>query len=139
MGKKNDAIVVENPDKNENTPTPIQNKVSSTPDFIVIDRDEENELFLVAGCDGIFDVVSNQECGALVSTLFQEGERDVGYIVEEAIEICLRKGSMDNMSMLVIKFPEQKIGNGGGVMKRRKARLVKQQMGESQRQPMGEI
>lgn len=138
-GKTNDAIVVENPDKKENTPSAIQNKVSSTPDFIVIDRDEENELFLVAGCDGIFDVVSNQECGALVSTLFQEGERDVGYLVEEAIEICLRKGSMDNMSMLVIKFPEQKIGNGGGVMKRRKARLAKQQMGESQRQPMGEI
>lgn len=139
-GKKNDAGVIENPDKNnENTPASVQSKVSSTPDFIVIDRDEENELFLVAGCDGIFDVVSNQECGALVSTLFQEGERDVGYLVEEAIEICLRKGSMDNMSMLVIKFPEQKIGNGGGVMKRRKARLVKQQMGESQRQPMGEI
>lgn len=42
----------------------------------------------------------------------------------KVIDTCLKKGSRDNMTVLVVKFPSQIIGKGGGVMKRRKRREV---------------
>ena len=40
----------------------------------------------------------------------------------KVIDVCLKKGSRDNMTVLILKFPSQVIGEGGGVWKRRKRR-----------------
>jgi hypothetical protein len=40
------------------------------------------------------------------------------------VDMCLKKGSRDNMTVLIVKFPSQVIGKGGGVMKRRKRRMT---------------
>jgi hypothetical protein len=37
----------------------------------------------------------------------------------QLLDMCLRLGSKDNMTALVVKFKAQKIGEGGGVMARR--------------------
>ena len=37
-------------------------------------------------------------------------------------DVCLRMGSKDNMTALVVKMEAQKIGSGGGVMARRQLR-----------------
>jgi serine/threonine protein phosphatase PrpC len=61
-------------------------------------------------------------CTDIISTIFQEGESDLGLITEELSDTCLKKGSRDNMTVFLLKFPSQRVGNGGGVLKRRKRR-----------------
>ena len=94
------------------------------PEIQVHVREKEKDQFLVIACDGIWDVMSNQTCVELVSTLFMEGENDLGLICEEVLDTCLAKGSRHNMTLTVVCFPDSIKGrsNGGGVMKRRKNR-----------------
>jgi serine/threonine protein phosphatase PrpC len=103
-------------------------KVSPFPEVITAPRDPERDRILIVACDGIWDVVSNQECLDIVDTLIvQEGETDMGLICEEVMATCLKqKGSRDNMTIIVVKFEAQPMpGIGGGVKKRRKKRLQK--------------
>ena len=102
--------------------TPGDQKVSPIPDIIVQGRNPAQDEFLVVACDGIWDVQTNLECVRMVSELFAEGERDMGLICEECLDICLRRGSKDNMTMLVVKLESQTIGDGGGVAARRERR-----------------
>jgi len=94
-------------------------KVSPLPDIIVKPRNEEKDEFLILACDGIWDVLSNQECIKVVTDIFNEGETDVGLVCEELLDTCLRLGSKDNMTSLIVKLPALKIGEGGGVQARR--------------------
>eukprot|EP00592_Proboscia_alata_P027854 CAMPEP_0194447976 /NCGR_PEP_ID=MMETSP0176-20130528/129310_1 /TAXON_ID=216777 /ORGANISM="Proboscia alata, Strain PI-D3" /LENGTH=576 /DNA_ID=CAMNT_0039274895 /DNA_START=74 /DNA_END=1806 /DNA_ORIENTATION=- len=77
------------------------------------------------GSDGIWDVFSNEECGKLIDTLVcREGESDAGLIAEEVLDVALKKGSRDNMSICVVPFSAllNVVGKGGGVARRRKRR-----------------
>lgn len=62
---------------------PGEQKVSPIPDIIVQTRDRENDEFIIVACDGIWDVRTNPECVAEVSTLFEEGESNLGLLCEE--------------------------------------------------------
>eukprot|EP00804_Cyclotella_cryptica_P002389 CCRYP_004091-RB/>CCRYP_004091-RB protein AED:0.04 eAED:0.04 QI:951/1/1/1/1/1/2/264/406 len=104
------------------TRKPGDQKVSPVPDIIVQNRDENEDEFIVIACDGIWDVQTNQECVQMVAEIFAEGESDVGLVCEEILDLCLIKGSKDNMTAAVIKFPKQSIGAGGGVIARRERR-----------------
>jgi serine/threonine protein phosphatase PrpC len=99
-------------------------KVSPFPEVTVHYRSDADQM-LVLACDGIWDVMSDQECHKLIQTLCREGESDMGLIAEEVLDTCLKKGSRDNMTIIVVQLPAQKIGQGGGVMKRRRQRPVK--------------
>mmetsp|Transcript_7705 Transcript_7705/g.11780 ORF Transcript_7705/g.11780 Transcript_7705/m.11780 type:complete len:500 (-) Transcript_7705:1679-3178(-) len=94
-------------------------------DFLTDEEEGESleEKIMVVACDGIWDVMSNEECLELTRALIQdEGEKDMGLVAEEIMDLCLKKGSRDNMTAIVVKFSGQKIGNGGGVRKRRSKR-----------------
>lgn len=99
-------------------------KVSPFPEVTIHYRSDADQM-LVLACDGIWDVMSDQECHKLIQTLCREGESDMGLIAEEVLDTCLKKGSRDNMTIIVVQFPAQKIGQGGGVMKRRRRRPEK--------------
>lgn len=101
---------------------PGDQKVSPIPDIILQTRNREQDEFVIVACDGIWDVRSNQECVSEVTTIFQEGEADIGLLCEELLDTCLRLGSKDNMTALVVKFKAQEVGGGGGVQARRKER-----------------
>jgi serine/threonine protein phosphatase PrpC len=101
---------------------PSEQKVSPVPDIIVQNRDPKEDEFIIIACDGIWDVQTNQECVGMVSEIFSEGESDLGLVCEEILDLCLIKGSKDNMTSAVIKFPKQTIGKGGGVTARRERR-----------------
>lgn len=103
--------------------SPGDQKVSPMPDIIVQNRSPEHDEFVVVACDGIFDVQTNHECIALTAEIFREGESDCGLVCEEILDVCLEKGSKDNMTALVIKMPAQVIGQGGGVAERRRLRM----------------
>jgi len=107
--------------------TPEDQKVSPVPDIIVQNRNKEHDEFIIVACDGIWDVQTNYEGVTTVANIFEEGESDMGLVCEELLDLCLRMGSKDNMTALVLKFGPQQIGQGGGVAARRQAREAAEQ------------
>uniref|UniRef100_A0A7S2PS74 protein-serine/threonine phosphatase n=1 Tax=Leptocylindrus danicus TaxID=163516 RepID=A0A7S2PS74_9STRA len=107
-----------------------EQKVTAKPDLIVYPRDPEKDEFMVVACDGIWDVVSNDECVNMVQKILDEGETDMGLVCEEVLDSCLELNSRDNMTALIVAFPSAKFGKGGGVAARRDARkaLLEEQM-----------
>ena len=99
------------------------------PDITIKKRDHEKDEFLILACDGIWDVVSNEECVALVHTMLAEGETSPSLIAEEMLDIGLEKNSRDNMTSLVVLFSGCKLdgGLGGGVTKRRELRKAEKE------------
>ena len=81
-------------------------KVSSVPDIEFHTRQLDTDRFVVLACDGIWDVLSNQECVELISNnYFDKREYNVGVVCEEVLDICLKKGSRDNMTIVIVTFP----------------------------------
>jgi serine/threonine protein phosphatase PrpC len=113
-----------------NVDSPQDQKVSPLPDIIVQNRNPDLDEFIVIACDGIFDVQTNHECISMTAEIFQDGEKDLGLVCEEILDICLEKGSKDNMTALVLKFPAMVIGEGGGVEERRRRRKEKEDESE---------
>jgi serine/threonine protein phosphatase PrpC len=50
------------------------------------------EEFLVIACDGIWDVMSNDDICAYIRDHMKNGESDMGLIAEEILDNCLRLG-----------------------------------------------
>lgn len=101
---------------------PQEQKVSCLPDITIVSRDMRKDELLVLACDGIWDVMSNDECCNELRTILAEGEKSMGMVAEELLDVCLELGSKDNMSAIVITFPAGKLGDGPGVAGRRAAR-----------------
>ncbi|CAJ1954127.1 unnamed protein product [Cylindrotheca closterium] len=126
------TVLAGNSNKNnsdtEDEPQPVQTmlpkdqKVSPVPDVIVQNRNPDQDEFIIVACDGIWDVRSNQECVMEVAEMLEEGESNVGLMAEEVLDRCLELRSKDNMTAVIVLFPLQKIGEGGGVGARREER-----------------
>jgi serine/threonine protein phosphatase PrpC len=97
-------------------------KVSAVPDIIVQNRSHDQDEFIIIACDGIWDVQTNYEGVKAVAEMFDEGEARVALACEELCDMCLKLGSKDNMTALIIRFPGQQHGQGGGVLARRQQR-----------------
>ena len=80
-------------------------KVIVTPEFTVYPRDSSGDEFIVLACDGIWDVATNQECSEYVQTMLATGEMDLGYICEDALDLCLERKSRDNMTLMIVSLP----------------------------------
>ena len=84
--------------------------VTVDPDYEVHVRDNSKDEFLILACDGIWDVMSNEECSSYVRSKMHEGYHDLSRICEALIDTCLEKGSKDNMSALIVALPAVKFG-----------------------------
>jgi len=85
---------------------PGDQKVSPIPDVTIHMRNHIRDEYVVVACDGIWDVVSNQQCiQELDEIMYTEGERDLGLVSEEILDTCLRYGSKDNMTAIVVQLP----------------------------------
>jgi serine/threonine protein phosphatase PrpC len=94
--------------KNNTTLASTRQKVTCCPEISIHRRDIKKDQFLVLACDGIWDVLSNEECsnmvneGILLSTKFS---RDLGTICEEVIDESFHeRRSRDNMTVMIIGF-----------------------------------
>lgn len=106
---------------------PEQHKITAVPEICVVRRDDTVDEFLFIGCDGIWDVLNNRDCGKMVRSIFSDGENDIGTTCEEILDLCLQKGSTDNMTALIVQLPVLHIGDGGGVAARREERFVQEE------------
>lgn len=95
-------------DFKENDSVPEKEQmVSASPDIKIVERDDTNNQFLLLGCDGIWDVMSNDEAGEYVKELVvgkYAGEPN-SKILERFVDSCFRKGSTDNMTCVLIILP----------------------------------
>lgn len=82
-----------------------------TPEITVHKRDHSNDMYLILACDGVYDVMSNDDVGNFVVTKAEELRKIVdadsvlAEVGDELLKKCLDLGSTDNMSVLIIDFP----------------------------------
>lgn len=81
---------------------PCEQLVSPEPEIFVQERNPGDE-FLVLACDGIWDVMTNEELCDFVRNRLQISN-SMEHICNQVIDTCLYKGSRDNMSIVVVTF-----------------------------------
>jgi len=77
--------------------------VSPEPEITALEKSEEDE-FAVLACDGVWDVMSNEEVCDFVRHELRTNP-DLESICSHLVDVCLYKGSKDNMSVVLIVFP----------------------------------
>uniref|UniRef100_A0AAY4D603 Protein phosphatase 1B n=1 Tax=Denticeps clupeoides TaxID=299321 RepID=A0AAY4D603_9TELE len=82
---------------------PTEQLVSPEPEVFEIVRAPEDEFVLLA-CDGIWDVMSNEELCEFVSARLEVSE-DLERVCNDVVDTCLHKGSRDNMSVVLVCLP----------------------------------
>nr|XP_055051975.1 protein phosphatase, Mg2+/Mn2+ dependent, 1Na (putative) [Misgurnus anguillicaudatus] len=82
--------------------TQTEQLVSPEPEVYELRRTPEDE-FLVVACDGVWDAVGNEELCAFVRNRLQVCD-DLRDICAQVIDLCLYKGSLDNISIIIICF-----------------------------------
>jgi serine/threonine protein phosphatase PrpC len=85
------------------TMKPEEQKVSCEPDMTVLPRNESDEFVLLA-CDGIWDVMSNDQAKNFVVNQLKAGYSGVD-ICNRMLDYCLHLGSKDNMSIVLVLMP----------------------------------
>lgn len=80
-----------------------QQQVSAEPECTVLKRTNADD-YLILCCDGIWDVMSNEEVVEFVRARVAEGETSMGKVCEMLLDHCLALNSRDNMSALIVQF-----------------------------------
>jgi len=98
---------------------PDEQAIVCTPEIMTHVRNPSEDLYLVLACDGVWDVMTNEEVGEFVHSAIgriysekkQSGLGPATVISEtlptagdELIYECLRRGSRDNMSVLIVSL-----------------------------------
>ena len=81
---------------------PCEQLVSPEPEIFIEDRNEKDE-FIVLACDGIWDVMSNDELCDFVRSRMRLTS-SLEQICNQVVDTCLYKGSRDNMSIVIVAF-----------------------------------
>lgn len=87
---------------------PIQQLISPEPEFKIIPRNNEVDEFLVIACDGVWDVMDNNDVAQYVCEKYAEGVTDTGKLSELLIDRALELNSRDNLSAIVVTLPASK-------------------------------
>jgi len=90
--------------KQSKTKPPEEQQVSPFPDIeIQLIRGVD---YIVLACDGIFDVLTTDDCARAVQRYRDEGN-DEAKVCELMLDKCLAKKSTDNMSIILVTFAEE--------------------------------
>ncbi|XP_005095194.2 protein phosphatase 1B isoform X1 [Aplysia californica] len=81
---------------------PCEQLVSPEPEIFVEERNPDDQ-FMVLACDGIWDVMTNDElCAFIEHRMKISGSLED--VCNQVVDTCLIKGSRDNMSIVLIAF-----------------------------------
>ncbi|XP_062269862.1 protein phosphatase 1bb isoform X1 [Platichthys flesus] len=83
---------------------PTEQLVSPEPEVCVLERAPEGDEFVVLACDGIWDVMSNEELCEFVRSRLLVCD-DLEKVCNSVVDCCLHKGSRDNMSVVLVCLP----------------------------------
>ncbi|XP_062331415.1 protein phosphatase 1bb isoform X4 [Osmerus eperlanus] len=83
---------------------PTEQLVSPEPEVCVMERAAQGDEFVVLACDGIWDVMSNEELCEFVRSRLQVCD-DLEKVCNAVVDTCLHKGSRDNMSVVLVCLP----------------------------------
>uniref|UniRef100_A0A8C8DBV0 Protein phosphatase 1B n=1 Tax=Oncorhynchus tshawytscha TaxID=74940 RepID=A0A8C8DBV0_ONCTS len=83
---------------------PTEQLVSPEPEVCFLKRAAEGDEFVVLACDGIWDVMSNEELCEFVRSRLQVFD-DLERVCNAVVDTCLHKGSRDNMSVVLVTLP----------------------------------
>ncbi|EQC35558.1 hypothetical protein SDRG_06848 [Saprolegnia diclina VS20] len=86
---------------------PWEHLVIAEPCVNVQPRDHVKDEFLVLCCDGIYDVMSNEQVQRFVRDRLKSGKSPKD-VAELLMDECLNKGSRDNMSVIIVLFNAKK-------------------------------
>lgn len=70
-------------------------------DIVEYPRDSQ-AAFIVLACDGIWDVMSNDDVASFVAT--RSATTTLENIASQLLDECLRRNSTDNMSVYIVKL-----------------------------------
>ncbi|XP_074281209.1 putative protein phosphatase 2C 27 [Silene latifolia] len=76
--------------------------LSAEPELKLITLSKEDE-FLIIGCDGIWDVFSNQNAVDFARRRLQK-HNDIKLCCKEMVEEAIKRGAMDNLTVVMISF-----------------------------------
>jgi len=80
---------------------PCEQLVSPEPEVSEMERHREGDQFLVLACDGVWDVMSNEELAEYIHSRMRLTS-DLSEICNQVVDTCLYKGSRDNMSIIIL-------------------------------------
>ncbi|TMW57231.1 hypothetical protein Poli38472_003156 [Pythium oligandrum] len=83
---------------------PHQQLVTAEP-CVRIQRRDPSDEFLVLCCDGVYDVMSNDQVRKFIRSKLKNGMKNPAEICEHLVDECLSRGSRDNMSAVIVLFP----------------------------------
>lgn len=78
-------------------------QVSAEPEVRVFARNPVEDQFFVLACDGIWDVVKNEECVEFISKRLRM-HGDLQKAAEDLLDHCLGLNSRDNMSVVLVQL-----------------------------------
>ncbi|XP_049640216.1 protein phosphatase 1B isoform X1 [Suncus etruscus] len=81
---------------------PTEQLVSPEPEVFDVVRADDDE-FIILACDGIWDVMSNEELCEYVQSRLEVSD-DLENVCNWVVDTCLHKGSRDNMSIVLVCF-----------------------------------
>jgi serine/threonine protein phosphatase PrpC len=90
-----------------------EHAVICIPDICVQKRDKKGDEVLVLACDGVWDVISNEESVAYMASVVLPGQSLTSDLdepvscqeaAESLLDLSLHEGSTDNISAIVVKF-----------------------------------
>ncbi|XP_055336337.1 protein phosphatase 1B-like [Paramacrobiotus metropolitanus] len=82
---------------------PFEQLVSPEPDLYPLPRRNEDE-FIVLACDGVWDVMGSEEFYRFVRYQLQVTS-SLDHICSTILDVCLGRGSRDNITVALIVFP----------------------------------
>lgn len=83
---------------------PAENQIlSPVPDITIVPR-EDGDLFVVLACDGLWDVMSNEDCGHFLMDQIREG-KTMKEAAERLLDHTLELNSRDNVTLIAVALP----------------------------------
>jgi len=83
---------------------PKKQLITPEPEIYVREREANMDEFMVLACDGVWDVMSNEDIVDFIADRMRV-TADLEKICNLVLDTCLHKGSRDNMSIILIAFP----------------------------------